>query len=152
MAVEASIRTFLKIIQTKRPQIIYEWITDQDGEIKTMSTAEVKRMTIIRRKSWLIRCLRWAKWLPAELKNGDITREGKKRRLKKWVRTIIPPQGNKVYHGKLLPDLVSDKGRQTEEELENPDTWLRGELEQISRNVEIFHLEEMGEPNSLGRS
>ena len=153
MAVEASMRTFLKIMQTKRPQSIYEWITDQDGEIRTVSTAEIKRMTIFRRKSWLIRCLRWAKWLPAELKNGDITKEGKKRRLKKWIRTIIPPQGDKVYHGKMLPELVTEERRQTEEEVENPDTWLRGELEQSLQNVEIFHLEEMemGELNSQGR-
>ena len=143
MAVEASMRTFLKILQTKRPQSIYEWITDQNGEIRTMSSAEVKRMTIIRRKSWLIRCLRWAKWLPTDLKKGDITKEGKKRRLKKWVRKIIPPQGDKVYHGKILPDLVMEKGRQTEEEFENPDTWLRGELEQISQYTEILHLGEM---------
>ena len=104
MAVEASMRTFLEILQTKRPQSIYEWITDQNGEIRKMSTAEVKRLTIMRRKTWLIRCLRWAKWLPAELKNCDITKEGKKRRLKKWV----------------------------EEEFGNQDTWMRGELEQSS--------------------
>ena len=155
MAVEASMRTFLKILQTKKPQSIYEWMTDQDGEIRTMSAAEVKRMTIIRRKSWLIRCLRWAKWLPAELKNGDITKEGKKRRLKKWVRTIVPPQGDNIYHGKILPvELVMDKGRQRKEESENPDTWLRGELDQNARNIEIFHLEEMEmeELNSQGCS
>ena len=120
-------------MQTKKPQSIYEWMTYQDGEIRTMSAAEVKRMTIIRRKSWLIRCLRWAK----------------------WVRTIDPPQGDNIYHGKILPvELVMDKGRQRKEESENPDTWLRGELDQNARNIEIFHLEEMEmeELNSQGCS
>ena len=54
--------------------------------------------------------------MPAELKNGDITKEGKKRRLEKWVQTIIPPEEDKVYHGKILPELLTDKGRQTEAE------------------------------------
>ena len=48
-----------------------------------------------------------------------------------------------MYHGKILPELAMDKGRLTEEEVENPDVWLRGELEQSSQNTEIFHLEEM---------
>ena len=48
-----------------------------------------------------------------------------------------------MYHGKILPELAMDKGRLTEEEVENPDVWLRGALEQGSQNTEIFHLEEM---------
>ena len=64
-----------------------------------LSESRIKAISKRRRKTWLIQCQRWYKLLPAELKTGDISKDGKKRRLKEWVKNMIPANGDPIFKG-----------------------------------------------------
>ena len=115
MAAESSLRTFLKMLQNKKPQSLYEACTGDNGEVIELSESKIKIMSKLRRKTWLIRCQRWYKWLPAELKTGDISKEGKKKRLKEWVKKMIPANGDHIFKGQ-----ANDRGREARR---NSDIW-----------------------------
>ena len=100
MAVEASLRTFLKMLEKKKPQSLYEACTGDNEKVIELSEAKIKAMSKMRRKTWSVRCQRWYKLLPAELKTGDISKEGKKKRLKIWIRKMIPAKGDSIFKGK----------------------------------------------------
>ena len=128
MAAEASIRTFLKVIQTKRPQSLYEALTEKCGRIREIREGNLKSKTKIRRKTWSVRCLRWNKLLPMELKKGDINKEGQKKRLKIWIRKMIPPKGDDIFKGKVrLSKNITTNGRRTKTVV-NEEEWLTEEL------------------------
>ena len=128
MAAESSMRTFLKMLQNKKPQSLYEACTGENGKVIELSESRIKSMSKLRRKTWLIRCQRWYKWLPAELKTGDISKDGKKRRLKEWVKKMIPVNGDPIFKGQ-----ANERGREARSIEEvgtgaEQDNWLTEEF------------------------
>ena len=133
------------MLQYKKPQSLYEACTGDDGKVIELSESRIKAMSKIRRKTWLIRCQRWYKLLPAELKTGDISKDGKKRRLKEWVKNMIPANGDPIFKGQANnrrkeARRIEEVGTEAEQ-----DNWLTEEFRHMvdTEQQEIFIEEDL---------
>ena len=61
MTTEASIRMLLKTLDLIKPQNLFKAVTE---------ITELRKMSKMRRKTWVIRCLRWYKILPKDKESG----------------------------------------------------------------------------------
>ena len=100
-----SILSAMKIMKNKKPERLYEALTERkDGQIiqKVVDEKKFMKMKLTTRKSWSWRSLRWLNRMPEALQNLDPTKKKTKLELKKWVRDQIPVRGCKIMWGKKL--------------------------------------------------
>ena len=105
LAAYLSIKAAMKILRDKKPERLYESLTEKsDGEIKRKIVNEKKfiKIKMTTRKSWSYRSLRWLEKMPETLREKDPTRKATKIELKKWVRDQIPVRGCRIMWGKKL--------------------------------------------------
>ena len=115
MATETSLRTMLKVLENKVPQNLYAALTDENGNIKQYTEAELEKMTKLRRKSWSVRTLRWYQILPADIKRRKAKSESCKKRLREWVhRRMTDNRGDEIFRGKMVKIPVIRRDNYTE--------------------------------------
>ena len=66
-------------------------------------------MPELKRKSWKIRVLRYARIIPQELYVQDPTSSIFKSYLKSWVKFSIPKDGDKIFKGKISPKEIWER-------------------------------------------
>ena len=151
MAIESSMRMFLKMLQNKKPQTLHEATTTEQGEVKDITENELRRMTKTRRKTWAIRCMRWYKILPADIRKRDIKKESGKNRLKEWILRSIDKKGDMIFRGKVnksLPHRGETPTGREHVETDNDD-WVTSELENFLVQETITREEDIdGEEES----
>ena len=114
VAAYLSIKSAMKILREKKPERLYESLTEtRDGEIKRKLVNEKKflKMKMTTRKSWSYRSLRWLEKMPESLREKDPTKRATKTELKKWVRDQIPVRGCRIMWGQKLTGEVKRKRR-----------------------------------------
>ena len=100
-----SILSAMKILSNKKPERLYETLTEcKEGVIqRTIVDEKVflkKKMST--RKSWSLRSLRWLEKMPQALRELDPKKKGTKNELEKWVRDQVPVRGCRIMWGKKL--------------------------------------------------
>ena len=112
MAVEASMRTFFRVIWNRKPVKLFQDVIDQEtGQVKILKENQIEMMTKLCRKSW------YAELINRELYLLDPSSRPFKTILKAWVNENIPKDGDTIFKGKI-------KTR-----IENERDWLTLELE-----------------------
>ena len=79
---------------------------EEKKEILTVDHQYLERMTKLSRKTWRIKVLRYSSIIPREFYEIDPKSHLFKRTLKQWVGTNIPPEGDHIFKGKILPILA----------------------------------------------
>ena len=100
-----SILSAMKILSNKKPERLYETLTEcKEGVIRRMIVDEKvflkKKMST--KKSWSLRSLRWLEKMSKALRDLDPKKKGTKTELKKWVRDQVPVRGCRLMWGKNL--------------------------------------------------
>ena len=98
-----SILSAMKILQNKKPERLYETLTECREVVITRKIVDEKsflKKKLTTRKSWSLRSLRWLENMPQALRDLDPTKKGTKIELKKWVRDQIPVRGCRIMWGK----------------------------------------------------
>ena len=123
LAVYFSLKLALRVIKEKKPERLYETLTEENGgerEIRTITDRGLKKMKATTRKAWSVRVLRWFKLIPWDIKEGDIKKKATKEKLKRWIKHVIPVRGDRVLWGQQL---TGDRRRQVNREASRP--WRR---------------------------
>ena len=163
-AAYTSIRTAMKVLRDKKPERLYDTLTEKrDGvrarKIVKESKFKGRRLLLTTKKSWSNRSLRWLAQMPPDLISNDITLRSTKTELKRWVKHHIPVRGDKILWGKKLTKehmrIANETGES--EEPEPPESPGVGEgegehLAGVEETQEGFNREEIRREDTAGGS
>ena len=108
-AVEASLRTFFRIISLKKPEKLYHSLYDEEKDsVKQLSSEDLEKMTRLSRRSWRTRVLRYALLIPDSFFTLNVRSLSFKMGLKEWVKLNIYKDGDFIFHGKVKPPSDND--------------------------------------------
>jgi hypothetical protein len=107
MAVEATIRGALKVLQAGKPENLYESLVNDDETLKHPSEASLNNMKKMRSRTWQIRAQRYLKIIPEGIRKLNVKTPGGKKKLKN-VRKI---KGDKIFGRVLKPRPVRTQAR-----------------------------------------
>ena len=165
----SSVRTALKVLQKKEPEILYERLTKikvinrkrkaQDIEqniqeervLIRRSWEDLEKLKASTRRAWSVRSLRWLEKIPSPIKELDVGTEASKKELKMWVRRHIHVRGDRIIWGRPLERDHDQSMRETEDrDIDDED----GETEETGREpqgrVEPIQEEGTSEPRRNG--
>ena len=117
LAAYLSIKAAMKILRDKKPERLYESLTEErNGEKsrKIVNEKKFMKMKMTTRKSWSYRSLRWLEKMPETLRKKDPTQKATKEELKKWVRDQVPVRGCRIMWGQKLAGDVGRRRRITQ--------------------------------------
>ena len=122
VSVEFSIRLFLKILWNRHPTRIFKSIYDEEEdkviEIDDDSLSKMRKLT---RRSWRIRVLRYAPYIPTAFFTMDPNTHSLKSSVKDWVKRNIGKNGDFVFQGRISPPPSDD--------------WLVRELVELRKDI-----------------
>ena len=105
LAVYASLKLAVRVINEKKPERLYEILTGKEGESRVcrrITERGLKKMKATTRKAWSVRVLRWLELMPVVIKEGDMTKKPQKENLKRWIKHTIPVRGDRILWGQPL--------------------------------------------------
>ena len=106
-AAYTSIRTAMRVLQDRKPERLYDTLTEQIDGVKVRKTVQENRfkgrkLLLTTKKSWSNRSLRWLEQMPEALRRCDVTLKSSKTELKRWVKHHIPVRGDRIMWGRAL--------------------------------------------------
>ena len=104
-AVYATIKTALRVLQTAKPERLYDILTEEKDGVRSRKIVDenrFKKLLLTTRKAWSYRSLRWLEQLPEALRSKDATKKTTKTELKSWIRHHIPVRGDRILWGSPL--------------------------------------------------
>ena len=142
-AAYTSIRTAMKVLQDKKPERLYDTLTEQRGGVRVRkiineSRFKGRRLLLTTKKSWSNRSLRWLEQIPQDLRSNDNMLRSTKLELKRWVKHHIPVRGDRIMWGKKLIEEKRQKkadGAGGSEKPEPPESQEVDEEEEEHRKV-----------------
>ena len=130
IAVESSLKMFFQVLWNKKPEKLLENILcEETKELVRYTEDELAKIPKVSRKSWRIRVMRYSTILPQYLFTLDPKTPLFKSSLKMWIKRVIPPEGDRIFKGKLL--LMDDS-----------EDWLIMEINEWRKRTEHSHREE----------
>ena len=93
----ASLKLAIKILKERKPERLFEILTVEEGGEKVrriITDRGLKKMKATTKKAWSVRVLRWLELIPAEIKEGDISKKPVREALKSWIKHTIPVRGD----------------------------------------------------------
>ena len=121
LAVYASLKLAIKILKERKPERLFEILTVEEGGEKVrriITDRGLKKMKATTKKAWSVRVLRWLELIPAEIKEGDISKKPVREALKSWIKHTIPVRGDRVLWGQSL---VGERRRRRAREERGPE-------------------------------
>ena len=125
-----------KDLWTKKPEALYDSIVcEENKELTKLRDSDLEKLTRLSRKSWRIRSLRYAEIIPDHLFKEDPNTSFFKSKLKLWIISTIPPEGDGIFKGKLeqkadedwLTQELTDWKKNEKHETESREEWMEVE-------------------------
>ena len=121
---------FFQVLWNKKPEKLLENILcEETKELVRYTEDELAKIPKVSRKSWRIRVMRYSTILPQYFFTLDPKTPLFKSSLKMWIKRVIPPEGDRIFKGKLL----------LKDDLED---WLIMEINEWRKRTEHSHREE----------